>query len=174
MNQQSVVAVYESFEKAKQGLQALEEADFPRDQVSLALPDQQADLSKYQDAKSLQLGDQSESQAAKGAGAGGLIGLLLATPIVIASGGLGAVLLAGPMAMGLTGAVVGGLVGAMKGWGIHDDHIQRYEQRVADGSALILAHGNPQQVAQAEEILQGTEPQELTLHAETSADHVDE
>lgn len=174
MSQETVVAVYQSLADAKAGIQALEEAKFPHDQVSIVTAKRPEELPVDQQGRTLHYGDQSENQAAKGAGVGGLLGVLLAAPIVVATGGVGAILLAGPIAVGLTGAVVGGLVGAMKGWGIHSDHIKRYEERVAEGSVLVIANGDPEQVAEADKILGATEPDEIKLHAEDSGDNVDE
>jgi hypothetical protein len=169
MSAQCVVALYESFDEAKAAIRALEEADYPRGQVSFVTHSVKNEVPK-EDA--LQYGDKTERNAAKGAGVGGLLGLLLGSPLLAVSG-VGAVLIAGPIATGLAGAIVGGFLGAMSGWGVHVDHVRRYEKEVAAGSLLVVAQGDPQQVAQAERILQQTDAQEVHLHAETSADSVD-
>lgn len=170
MSQECVVAVYPSLERAKHAVQTLESAGFSHDHVSLVT---RSPADRVPDDEALQYGDQAERSAAKGAGVGGLIGALLGAP-VMTIGGIGAVVIAGPIAMGLTGAIVGGLVGAMSGWGVHSDHVKEYEQRIADGSVLVMASGGPREVAEAEKILQEqTEPDELHLHAETSADSVE-
>jgi hypothetical protein len=123
-------------------------------------------------AEALQFGDEAETNAAKGAGLGGLLGLLLSSPLLTISG-LGAALIAGPVAMGLTGAIVGGFLGVMSGWGVHSDHIAEYERQASSGKLLVIANGTPAQVADAQEALQQTAAEEVRLHAETSADAVD-
>jgi hypothetical protein len=79
-------------------------------------------------------------------------------------------LIGGPVATGLAGAVVGGFLGALGGWGVHEDHVRDYESQVRAGKLLVVAHGNPQQVAVAQDALQHTPSEGLQLHAPTSAD----
>lgn len=168
MSHECVVAVYDSFEKAKEGVQALEKSDFPSDQVSFVTRSLNDELP---DEDALEYGDETERKAAKGASLGGLIGLLLGSPLLTVAG-IGSLLIAGPVAMGLAGAIVGGFLGAMGGWGVHTDHIRRYEKQVSDGSLLVIAHGDPLQAAEAMSALQETAAEEVHLHAETSADSV--
>lgn len=164
-----VVGIYDRFDKAKDAVQALEDAEYPAERVSLVT--QPVDKA-VDENEPLQYGDKTERNAATGAGMGGLIGALLGTPLV-AIGGVGTLLLAGPIATGIAGAIVGGFLGAMSGWGVHEDNIQRYEQQVADGSLLVIANGDPLQVAEAQQILRQTEAIEVHRHAETSADAVE-
>jgi uncharacterized membrane protein len=171
MSQECVVAVYDSFEKAKGGIQALDQAHFPENQVSFVAHNMHSVVPKEQE-EALQFGDQTEINAAKGAGLGGLVGILISAPIATIAG-VGAVLIAGPIAMGLAGAIVGGFMGAMSGWGVHRDHVRRYENKVAEGSLLVIANGNPREVAEAEKILLESDADEVYMHAETSADTVD-
>ncbi len=169
MSQECVVAVYKSFDQAKEAMHALKAARFPADQVSFVTRSERDDFPREE---ALHYGDETERNAAQGAGVGGLIGVVVGASVLAVSGA-GLVLVAGPIAMGLAGAVVGGFLGAMGGWGVHDDHIREYESRVSDGALLVIAAGDPQQVASAEQILQQTEPEEMHLHAEDSADSVD-
>lgn len=161
-----VVAVYESFDQAREGVQALEKSTFPSEQVSLvthSVPEE------FLQGKVLQYGDETEKDAAKGAGLGGLLGLLLGTPLLMIPG-VGQVLVAGPLATGLTGAIVGGFLGAMGGWGVHTDHAQQYEEQVKQGRLLVIANGDPQQVAEAQRLLRETAAENIQLHVPTSAD----
>lgn len=80
----------------------------------------------------LQYGDETERIAAKGAGVGGLVGMLLGTALVT----------------------------TVTGWGIHTDHVRRYEKKIAQGRLLVIANGNPRQVAKAETVLQETDADE--------------
>jgi hypothetical protein len=84
--------------------------------------------------------------------------------------GLGAAVIAGPIAAAATGAVIGGFLGGMSGWGVHTDHVQEYEEKVREGKVLVIVSGDADNVADAERILSGTEAEEVRLHAETEAD----
>jgi hypothetical protein len=124
---------------------------------------------ELKDPAAVKSGDESEKSAAAGAATGGLMGALLATPLLLIPG-VGPVLLAGPISAGLTGAIVGGFLGSMAGWGVHEDQIGRYQEMVNEGKYLIVASGDPQEVAAATEALQATNPDHLHVHAQTSAD----
>lgn len=169
MSQECVVAIYDSFAKAKDAIQLLDQSDFPSEQVSFVTHSVEDEVPQED---SLEYGDKTERNAARGAGVGGLLGVLLGAPLLTASGVT--VLIAGPIALGLTGVVVGGLLGAMSGWGVHADHVSQYEDKVREGALLVIANGDPQEVAEAQKVLQQTEADEVHLHAETSADTVDQ
>lgn len=169
MSDQCYVAVYRSFDDARKAIQALDAEDYPRDQVSFVTHDVAAEVPREEE---LQFGDQDVADAAKGAGAGGLLGALLAAPL-LAIPGVGPAILVGPIAAGMTGAIVGGFLGAMAGWGVHEDHIQQYEEKVKEGCVLVVASGDPAEVAKADRILNDTNAEETRLHARTSADAVE-
>src|SRR6266403_3517916 len=85
-----------------------------------------------------------------GAMLGGLAGFLVATGVLAASG-IGALFIAGPLATALgltgtaattisaaaTGALAGGLVGALMGLGLPREEAKMYEQRIAEGGILV-------------------------------------
>lgn len=100
-----------------------------------------------------------------------MIGLLLGAPLLTIPG-VGPILLAGPIAMGLTGAVVGEFLGSMAGWGVHKDDVAHCEQEVKDGALLIVASGSPDEVATAQPILRETHVRKFDLLVRTSADEV--
>jgi len=164
MFNECVVAVYNALDEAKLAVQKLEDADFPHHHVSLVTNSVHRQVD---DESTLQYGDASERNAVKGAGFGGLFGLLLGAPL-LAIPGLGAVLLAGPLAAGITGAIVGGFLGSMSGWGVHPDHVREYEHRVRAGAILVVVNGTPQEIAEAQRILQDTHAEEVVLHAQAS------
>lgn len=166
MSQQCVVAVYDEFPQAVEAIQALEKSPFPNDQVSLATGSLSPDVMAEE---ALEYGDKTTGTTAKGAGIGGLVGLLLGVPLLLIPG-IGPMLLAGPIFTGATGAVVGGFLGALKGWGVHEDHLLEYEQMVRNGKILVVAGGEPDDVAEAKRVLQETDTDRLKLHAATSAD----
>ena len=166
MSNPCVVAVYGSFDRAQEAIVALDNADFPHDQVSLAthtIPD------NLDQREALQFGDKSQKDALRGAGMGGLLGFLLGTPLLMIPG-IGLFLIAGPMATGMTGTIVGHILGSMVGWGVHEDHIANYEQQMREGKVLVIAIGDPQQVAAAQHVLEESQAEEVQLHAKNSAD----
>ena len=166
MVQESVVAVFSTFSAAQHAVQTLEAAGFPADKISLVTHSVNRQVSEKE---TLQSGDETEHNAAKGAGIGGVIGLLLGAPL-LAIPGIGPVLVAGPLAAGMTGALVGGFLGAMSGWGVHEDHVRQYQEQVRGGSMLVVAQGDPQEVAFAKGILDQSHAEEVHLHAPTGDD----
>ena len=164
MYHECVVAVYDSLDKAKMAVQILEDAHFPHEQISLVTHSVKRQVD---DESTMQLGDKAERNAIKGAGFGGLFGLLLGAPLLLIPG-LGPVLLAGPLAASMTGAIVGGFLGSMSGWGVHPDRVREYEQRVREGSILVVVNGSPQEVADAQRLLQETHAEEVFLHSQAS------
>lgn len=76
--------------------------------------------------------------AITGAVVGGLAGLLIGVT-TLAIPGIGAVLIAGPLAalLGATGALTGGLIGALAQIGISEDKARLYEDAVRRGEVLV-------------------------------------
>jgi hypothetical protein len=149
-------------DQARTAIRELEEARIPPNQVSLASYHVPRD-------KNLKYGDNTEQNAARGAGVGGLVGLLVGAPL-LAIPGIGPVLLAGPLATGMTGAIVGGFLGSMIGWGVHSDHIREYEDLVKQGALLVVVNGDPIQLAAASRILEATDATQVRVHAKESSD----
>lgn len=163
---QSVVAIFDTLAHAKEAVQALEASDFPSQQVSLVTRSVTREVPQ---TKPLRYGDDTGRDVAKGIGVGGLAGLLLSAPLFLIAG-VGPVLITGPLAAGMTGAVVGGFLGAMSGWGVHEDHLKQYEEQVKQGKFLVVANGDPEETAEAERVLRDISPEYVKLHAATSAD----
>lgn len=164
--QECLVGVYRGLDEAHVAMQMLDDAGFPRDLATLVTHDISLHLPAME---SIQYGDEAEHKAAAGAGVGALLGALLGAPLILIPG-VGPAIWIGPLAAGMTGAVVGGLLGAIRGWGIHEDHIQEYEEAVRGGRVLIVVTGEPEEIARAQEVLQDTAPQSLRLHAATPGD----
>jgi hypothetical protein len=90
---------------------------------------------------------------------------------------IGPIVVLGHLGIMLLGAaegalVVGGgsaLAGALASIGIPKDSIIRYEESVKTDQFLVMAHGTPEEVARAKEILDAALPTELTVHEGTHA-----
>jgi len=164
--QDSVIAVYPNYAAAVEGIEKLQESGFSPEEYSLvgARPSEQEDVQNA--AKS---GDRTETDALMGAGAGGAVGMAIgATALTVT--GIGPVIAAGALATGITGAIVGGLLGAFQGWGIHDDHLKNYDEMVKAGKALVVVRSSAAQVAIAYGMLNTTEAEAVHMHAQMSDD----
>jgi len=120
----------------------LKSAGFSSNDVSVLFPDKvgTTDFAHEHHTK-------APEGAAKGAGAGGMVGGALgwlAGIGTLAIPGLGPFIAAGPIMAALSGAAVGaavgGLTGALIGMGIPEYEAKRYEARVKEGNILISAH----------------------------------
>jgi hypothetical protein len=90
-------------------------------------------------------------------------------PLVVL-GHLGAMLVGAAEGAILVGSV-SALAGALASIGIPKDSVIRYEEAVKADKFIVMAHGSPEQVAQARTILQSASPTELDTHEHTCAAH---
>ncbi|QDU75729.1 hypothetical protein Pan97_27710 [Bremerella volcania] len=169
MSRHCAVAIYDEFSAAQKAVQQLDESKFPSDQVSLVANSVHQDL---QSTNILQYGDESEKDAAFGAGVGGLLGFFMAAPLLTIPG-FGLMLIAGPITTGITGAIVGGILGSMIGWGVHEDHVAEYEDEVRQGAFLVVANGDPFEVDYAKQVLDQTNARCVSMHVRESADSIE-
>jgi hypothetical protein len=117
-------------------------------------------------------GDRMKRWGKAGAFWGGFWGLLFGSAF-FAIPGIGPVLVAGPLVAwivgGLEGAVaVGGLsaIGAgLFGMGIPKDSVIKYEAAIKTDKFLLMVHGTSADVAKAKDILAGTGPTDVNVHA---------
>ncbi|HYO25601.1 MAG TPA: hypothetical protein VEQ85_11715 [Lacipirellulaceae bacterium] len=165
-----VVGIFPSTESAHESLEKLEGQGWRSDQLSLIARGNEERLGVL---ASHQHGDVSEKSAAMGSAVGAGLGLLAGSSLFIIPG-LGPVLFAGAMASGITGGLVGGLVGAMGGWGIKDDSVQKYEDALKQGKAVLVLTGDPEQLARGRAELLASSAETVEMHAESAdSDHVD-
>ncbi len=163
---QCVVAVYESGSDAEEAVRTLRQSGLTGEShVSIVRRhlDPQGAI-----AAQLDQGDDSLREAAVGSALGGLTGVAGAATL-FAVAGMGVVLMTGPLVV-LTGAIVGALLGAMKGWGVHDQNIEEYESLVKDGKVLVVVAGEPLEVDKAQKVLKDTSANQVTMHARTASD----
>jgi len=107
---------------------------------------------------------------------GGFWGLLLGSAFFWVPG-VGPLLVGGPLVVWIIGAleeaaVVGGfsaLGAALFSIGIPKNSIVEYETEVKNGKLLLVAHGTPDEVERAKELLDKSRAKKTTVHAEQVA-----
>jgi len=161
---QCVVAAYGDPSQAETAVHDLESVGLGGEQVSVIR--RQFDPDPKTTAE-MRLGDDSLKDAAVGSAIGGVAGAAGAATLI--SAGIGMVLMTGPLAV-LTGAIVGALLGAMRGWGVHDKALDKYEQLVEDGKTLVVVSGNTTDVSRAEQLLRLTDAESVDMHMRTGDD----
>ena len=168
MKNQCVVSTFDTLEDAKLAIHTLDRSGLVPDRVSLVTQhiDPDSEL-----AAELSIENDSLRDAAIGSALGGAMGVLGDAALFMATG-IGTVLVAGPL-VAATGVVVGGLIGAMEGWGIHKSKLRKYEELLRDGKILVVVEGAPSQVAEADRMLRQTVATEVHLIA-TSDDEAAE
>lgn len=163
-----VVAVFARYADAHDTARTLEAAGYG---PSISLIGRE-DESHLEASGPIDQGDEMEKSAAVGAATGATLGLLASTALLVIPG-LGPVIFVGAIASGITGGIVGGIVGAMTGWGIKEDYAQEYEEELRQGKTLIIAKGNPLQLAEIEKQLEKSVAERVNLHAESADSQVD-
>lgn len=169
MAEPSVVGVYSMMAQVEDAIGMLNQGEFPIKQVSLVAQDLQ---SEKQVQGYITTGDVAKTGAGTGAWVGGLFGLLVGAAFIWVPG-FGPLFVAGPLAAALLGGVEGavagaaggGLLGTLVGWGVSKDHILKYEEKLKSGKFLVIAHGSPEEVVRAHNILQGSGASEVNFHS---------
>ena len=154
---QTIVGMFESRDAAEDAILHLQKSGYTNDQIGVAMRDhrESAEIAEGTGAGDLSA-EGATAGAISGAGVGALIGLALAGS-AIALPGLGPVLIAGPLAAGLTGAGVGaasgGLVGGLVGAGIPEEEAKEYHERIERGHILISVRCDDSAAPEARRIL---------------------
>lgn len=169
----AVFGIYRTREAAELGADALLDAGFRNEDISVLLPENQGtkDFAHEKHTK-------APEGAATGAGAGAVIGGtlgLLAGIGALAIPGLGPFIAAGPIMSTLSGigagGVVGGLIGALVGMGLPEYEAKRYEGLVREGGILVSVHcDNSDWVKRAKGIMERTAAHDISSAGEAGAD----
>ena len=172
----AVFGIYRTRAGAEQGVDALLQNGFRKEDISVLLPEN-VGTKDFAHEK----GTKAPEGAATGATAGGVVGGtlgLLAGIGALAIPGLGPFIAAGPIMGALaglgTGAVVGGLAGALIGMGIPEYEAKRYEGMVKEGGILLSVHcDNSNWVKRAKDILERTGANDISSAGESGADYAE-
>jgi len=152
MKDQWLVAEYANYQKAHIGLEVLDLRGFTADTVSVVSRNDPsiAELEKARREKAA-----TPSKTASGGVGAALAGAAIA-PLAVGTM-VGPLFLAGPLAAAVAGAAAGGLLSGTKKWGIGEDVAQSYQQRIAEGSVLVIVHASGDALKEAEAGLKTTD-----------------
>ena len=164
----AAVAVYDRHDQAEAAIKELQRAGFDMKKLSIVGKDYNTDehVVGYYNT-----GDRMKHWGKLGAFWGGLWGLLFGSAFFFIPG-IGPLVVAGPLVSWIVGAVegavvVGGLSALGAGLysiGIPKDSIISYEAAIKSDKFLVVAHGTPDEVKRAEQILSNTSSSEMQLH----------
>jgi hypothetical protein len=164
----AVVAIYKSHAEAEAAVKELQRSGFDMEKLSIVGRDYHTEehvVGYYT------TGDRMRYWGKQGAFWGGLWALLFGSAFFWIPG-LGPLLVAGPLVTLVVGAlqsavVVGGLTALGAGLyslGIPKDSILRYETALKTDKFVLVAHGTPQEMTQAREIINRTNPEAADHH----------
>ena len=164
----TVVALYKSHTQAEQAVKELQKAGFDMKQLSIVGRDYHTEehVVGYYNA-----GDRMKYWGKLGAFWGGIWGVLFGSAVFVIPG-VGPLLVAGPLVSAIVGglegaAVVGGLNALGAGLfsiGIPKNSVLSYESEIGAGKFALIAHGTPEDVARAKDILKNTEVDVIDHH----------
>jgi len=138
----TVVALYDDFDTARSAVEALVDAGFARDDISLVANDATGEYNQH-----FKNGVYDEDvTAGEGAGFGAVVGALVGLGVALIPG-IGPVVAAGPLAAALmagigaaSGAVTGGIVAGLVDFGVPEEHAERYAEGIRRGGTLVTVH----------------------------------
>jgi uncharacterized protein (TIGR02271 family) len=156
----TIVGLYDDFSTAQRVVQALVDAGFERDNISLVASDARGEYTSQIDTDT-GIGTGAGVGAGIGAVLGGIGGLLVGLG-ALAIPGIGPVIAAGPLIAALTGAgigaVAGGLVGALVDMGIPEEEAEYYAEGVRRGGTLVTVTAADEMANQAASIMENYDP----------------
>lgn len=167
---ESVIGVYSTRKDAESAVRTLDEAKFPINQISIL----GTDISVEDSVQGfLTTGDVIKSSIATGAWFGGFFGLLRGAAFFLIPG-FGPLFVTGAIVAAfvstLEGALVGatavGLLGALVGYGVSQEHILMYKDELKRGKFLVIVSGTVEQVKNAHATLAKSKNDMLTIHSD--------
>jgi len=137
------VGIFRDDDAAQSAVEALLEAGFPQDRISVICPDCSTDAFPSGVQREEPAGADAPKAAATGGAAGAILGGLAAAVGISLTGG-GGLLVAGPV-LGAAGAggVAGGFVGAMATRGFDPEIADYYDQALTKGRILVAVDTAP-------------------------------
>ena len=169
----AVFGIYPSVSQAERAVDALVQARFSNEDISVLAPDTQG-TKDFAHEKHTKAPEGTATGAATGGAVGGTLGLLAGIG-ALALPGLGPFIAAGPIMATLAGlgvgGAVGGLVGALVGMGIPEYEAKRYEGRVKDGGTLLSVQcATSDEITRAKGVLKQTGAEDIASAGEKTGD----
>jgi hypothetical protein len=169
----SAYGIYRDRASLEQGVDALKNANFRNEDISVLFPDNQG-TKDFAHEKNTKAPEGATAGATTGALAGGSLGWLAGIG-ALAIPGVGPFIAAGPIVAALAGAgaggALGGLTGALIGAGIPEYEAKRYEGRIKEGGILLSVHcDNSEWTKRAKDILERTGAEDVASAGEGSAE----
>jgi stress response protein YsnF len=162
----TIVAVYDSHSQAKDAVQALHNAGFTSDQISLVA----ANAGQPLETDEHHEGTKAGQGAVTGGVLGGIAGLLLGMAGMTLPG-IGPVVAAGPLATALggaaAGALAGGIIGGLIGLGIPETEAHMYAEGIRRGSTIVAVTVPAVRMEEAMAILDRFDPIDIDERAQT-------
>lgn len=154
---QTLIALFETPHEASLVLRSLLEVGYPREDISLIIPDERGTRTDRTGQNLSEIDDErlTTKRVATGASAGGVLGAI-AGLTALAIPGVGPFLAAGPVIAILGGASAGAVAGALGGTlvdiGVPREKLDFYKERLGRGHALVAARSTTAGLARAEAI----------------------
>ena len=139
-----LTGLFRDRDSAEGAYRSLSSRGYGQDDINLLMSDETRKKYFSDDDNDTELGTKAWEGAGKGAAIGGGVGATLAAIAAVgttlALPGVG-LLIAGPLAAALAGggggALTGGLIGALVGHGIPEEHAKHYDQGIRDGGIVM-------------------------------------
>jgi hypothetical protein len=168
----AVYGIYSDRAKVERAVDALKEADFRNEDISVLLPEG-GGTKEFAVEKETKAPEGAATGAGTGAVVGGALGWLMGIGL-LAIPGVGPFIAAGPIMAALAGAGVGGLTGgiagALIGMGIPEYEANRYEGHIKSGGALLSVHADDSDWKnKAKDILKNSGAEDIGIKGESSA-----
>ena len=153
----TILGIFPKHEDADRALFHLKDEGFKASEVSVIA--REDTMKKYRAEEA----DNAGTGVLTGGVLGGLAGLLIAaTPVIVPGLGL---LVAGPLtllASFATGALAGGLIGALIDMGVSEDTAKSYENKIKNGEVLLAVNASDKDESKVQRILKDHNAEELT------------
>jgi uncharacterized protein (TIGR02271 family) len=157
-----VVAVYNDFDTARQVVEALVNAGFDRDDISLVANDSNTEYRQY-----LEDNGHDDVKPGEGAGFGAVVGTLVGLGVALIPG-IGPVIAAGPLAAALmagigaaAGAATGGIVASLIDFGIPEEEANIYAENIRRGGTLVAVEVDDDRVGEAQNVMNRYSPVDI-------------
>lgn len=162
----TVIALYDSFDRARQAVEALVDSGLSRDNISVVANDTSGEYGRYV-ANDGSMTTDDDVKAGEGAGFGAVVGTLVGLGAALIPG-VGPVIAAGPAFAALFagigaagGAATGGLTASLVNLGASEEDAGHYAEGVRRGGALLTVHADDNRVSQVQDILEHYNPMNI-------------